>query len=198
MVANISQKYKECPKESLIKTKEKLHKTINPHNLKVMRIYLFVISDSYLSYFTSSKTTLTDYQCVSTGCCTHVAKTEITIDNQYVTKSLQRYKFLPKQPKENTEKKITNLPIFLDLDWLWNAEMATKRRMEQDTWKLFLYSFSWLTDASSSVEIKGVTLSTLSYSPSLVKRYFILRLTIGYLSGLKNNFGPHIAVNKEY
>lgn len=30
--ANISQKYKECPKESLIKTKEKLHKTINPHN----------------------------------------------------------------------------------------------------------------------------------------------------------------------
>lgn len=33
----------------------------------------------------SSKTTLTDYQCVSTGCCTHVAKTEITIDNQYVT-----------------------------------------------------------------------------------------------------------------
>ena len=47
-------------------------------------------------YFTSSKTTLTDYQCVSTGCCTHVAKTEITIDNQHVTKSLQRYKFLPK------------------------------------------------------------------------------------------------------
>ena len=25
-------------------------------------------------YFTSSKTTLTDYQCVSIGCCTHVAK----------------------------------------------------------------------------------------------------------------------------
>lgn len=32
----------------------------------------------------SSKTTLTDYQCVSTGCCTHVIKTEITIDNQHV------------------------------------------------------------------------------------------------------------------
>lgn len=60
--ANISQKYKECPKESLIKTKEKLHKTINSHNLKVMRIYLFVISDSYLSYFTSSKLATTDYQ----------------------------------------------------------------------------------------------------------------------------------------
>ncbi len=40
-------------------------------------------------------------------------KTEITIDNQHVTKSLQRYKFLPKQPKENTEK-ITNLLHFLD------------------------------------------------------------------------------------
>jgi len=62
---------------------------------------------------TSSKTTLTDYQCVSTECCTHVAKTEITIDNQHVTKLLQRYRFLPKQPKENTEK-ITNLMIFLD------------------------------------------------------------------------------------
>ena len=56
----------------------------------------------------SSKTTLTDYQCVSTGCCTHIAKTEITIDNQYVTKSLQRYRILPKQPKENTEKNQDN------------------------------------------------------------------------------------------
>lgn len=121
--ANISQKYKECPKESLIKTKEKLHKTINPHNLKVMRIYLFVISDSYLSYFTSSKTTLTDYQCVSTGCCTHVAKTEITIGNQHVTKPRQRYGFLPKQPKENTQKKSKNLTIFLDSDWLYMEEV---------------------------------------------------------------------------
>ena len=70
-----------------------------------------------LFYFPSSKTTLTDYQCVSTGCCTHVAKTEITIDNQHVTKSLQRYRFLPKQPKENTEK-ITNLMISFDSDCL--------------------------------------------------------------------------------
>ena len=61
---------------------------------------LLSISTGY--YLTSSKTTLTDYQCVSTGCCTHVAKTEITIDNQHVTKSLQRYRFIPKQPKENT------------------------------------------------------------------------------------------------
>ena len=58
----------------------------------------------FWSYFTSSKTTLTDYQCVSTRCCIYVAKTEITIDNQHVTKLLQRYRFLPKQLKENTEK----------------------------------------------------------------------------------------------
>lgn len=50
----------------------------NHYKLCLISIILFL-------YFTSSKTTLTDYQCVSTGCCTHVAKTEITIDNQHVT-----------------------------------------------------------------------------------------------------------------
>ena len=40
--------------------------------------------------FTSSKTTYIDYQCVSTGCCLHVAKIKISIDNQHVTKSMQR------------------------------------------------------------------------------------------------------------
>ena len=44
-------------------------------------------------------------------------KTEITIDNQHVTKSLQMYKFLRKQLKENTEK-ITNLPHFLVFGWV--------------------------------------------------------------------------------
>ena len=73
------------------------------------------------TYFTSSKTTLTDYQCFSTGCCTHVAKTEIAIDNQQVKKSLQRYIFLAEQPKENTEK-ITNLIIFY-FAWLYDAEI---------------------------------------------------------------------------
>lgn len=141
MVANISQKYKECPKKSLIKTKEKLHKTINPHNLKVMRIYLFVISDSYLSYFTSSKTTLTDYQCVSTGCCTHVAKTKITIDNQYVTKSLQRYKFLPKQPKENTEKKhkLANFFRFRLAMECRNGDKTTNGAVHMEALSLFIF-----------------------------------------------------------
>ncbi len=48
--------------------------------------------------------------------------------------------FSPNNQKK-TLKKITNLPHFLDLDWLWNAEMATKRRMEQDTWKLLSIHF---------------------------------------------------------
>ena len=88
------------------------------------------------SYFTSSKTTLTDYQCVSTGCCTHVAKTEITIDNQHVTKSLQRYEFLPKQPKENTEK-ITNMMIILDSDGC-----SLKREDIYSMITLFLFSLA--------------------------------------------------------
>ena len=49
---------------------------------------LFYIVKSVGAYLTSSKSTIIHYQCVSTGCCTHVAKTEITIDNHYVTKSL--------------------------------------------------------------------------------------------------------------
>ena len=89
--------------------------------------FTYNYGDMWEQYYTSVEnkkevqfwiaTTLTDYQCVSTGCCTHVAKTEITIDNQHVTKSLQRYRFISKQPKENTEK-ITNLPHFLNLDYL--------------------------------------------------------------------------------
>lgn len=60
------------------------------HAILICMVYLFY------AYFASSKTTLTDYQCVSTGCCTHVAKkTKITIDNQHVTKSLQSDRFLP-------------------------------------------------------------------------------------------------------
>ena len=77
-----------------------------------------------IDYLTSSKTTLTDYQCVSTGCCTHVAKTEITIDNQQVKKSLQRYIFLAEQPKENTEK-ITNMLHVLYSHHLHNAYTET-------------------------------------------------------------------------
>ena len=48
-------------------------------------VIVFCYVFTYRSHLTSSKTTLTDYQCVSTGCCAHVAKTEITIDNQHVT-----------------------------------------------------------------------------------------------------------------
>ena len=44
----------------------------------------------YRYYFASSKTTNIDYQCVSTGGCLHIAKTRINIDNQHVTKPMQR------------------------------------------------------------------------------------------------------------
>ena len=53
-------------------------------------------------YLTSSKSTIIHYQCVSTGCCVHVARIKISIDNQYVTKPIQRYDILPEQPKEKT------------------------------------------------------------------------------------------------
>lgn len=55
-------------------------------------------------YFTSSNTTFIDYQCVSIGCCIYVAKSNISIDNQHVTKSSQRYTIPSEQPKENTKK----------------------------------------------------------------------------------------------
>ena len=72
-------------------------------------------------------------------------KTEITIDNQHVTKSLQSDIFLPKQPKENTEK-IKNLMIFLDLDGLYYVVSFFRKndlhliiRYDQDlpTWMSF-------------------------------------------------------------
>lgn len=47
-----------------------------------------------------SKSTIIHYQCVSTGCCVHVARIKISIDNQHVTKPMQRYDILPEQPKE--------------------------------------------------------------------------------------------------
>ena len=59
------------------------------------------------NYFTSSKSTFIHYQCVSTGCCVHVARIKISIDNQHVTKPMQRYNIQPEQPKENTEKSQT-------------------------------------------------------------------------------------------
>ena len=40
--------------------------------------------------------------------------------------------FSPNNQKK-TPKKSQTCHIFFDFDWLWNAEMATKRRMDQDT-----------------------------------------------------------------
>ena len=66
------------------------------------------------SYFTSSKSTIIHYQCVSTGCCVHVAKIKIGIDNQHVTKPMQRYDILSEQPKEK-DKKHKSATFFFDL-----------------------------------------------------------------------------------
>ena len=59
-----------------------------------------------------SKTTLTDYQCVSTGCYTHVAKTKITIDNQHVTNitaKVQIYLQTTKRKHRKNHKMMQNL-----------------------------------------------------------------------------------------
>ena len=71
----------------------------------ITRLFMLYTSD----YFTSSKTTLTDYQCVSTGCCTHVAKTEITIDNQHVTNITAKVLISPQTTKRKHRKNHTIL-----------------------------------------------------------------------------------------
>ena len=73
------------------------------------KIAPLVIFCNSVIYFTSSKTTLTDYQCVSTGCCTHVAKTEITIDNQHVTNITAKVLISPQTTKRKHRKNHTIL-----------------------------------------------------------------------------------------
>ena len=71
------------------------------------------------AYFTSSKTTLTDYQCVSTGCCTHVPKTEITIDNQHVTNitaSVYIFARITKRKHRKNHKPATFSCFWLDME----------------------------------------------------------------------------------
>ena len=66
-------------------------------SMRVTRyLIVFCYAFTYASHLTSSKTTPIDYQCVSTGCCLHVAKVKIIIDNQHVTKPMQRYELIPK------------------------------------------------------------------------------------------------------
>ena len=68
-------------------------------------------------YFTSSKTTLTDYQCVSAGCCTHAVKTEIIIDNQRVTNIIAEVQIYLQTTKRKHRKNHKPM-IFLDSDCL--------------------------------------------------------------------------------
>ena len=82
------------------------------------------------AYFTSSKTTLTDYQCVSTGCCTHVAKTEITIDNQHVTNIIAKVQISPQTTKRKHRKKSQTCYIFFDLELLCHIKIAVESPTE--------------------------------------------------------------------
>ena len=70
--------------------------SVQPLQLHAILIFIKLITN----YLTSSKSTIIHYQCVSTRCCVHVARIKISIDNQHVTKTMQRYDNLPEQPKE--------------------------------------------------------------------------------------------------
>ena len=82
---------------------------------------------------------------------------------------LQRYRFLPKQPKENTEK-IINLMLFLDSCHLYNADIP----------KLcYYYNLPILTTFSREAclgRIKYLPLLALSYSGIPVKELHYLFL----------------------
>ena len=82
---------------------------------------------------------------------------------------LQRYRFLPKQPKENTEK-IINLMLFLDSCHLYNADIP----------KLcYYYNLPILTTFSREAclgRIKYLPLLALSYSGIPVKELYYLFL----------------------
>ena len=83
--------------------------------------------------------------------------------------SMQRCRFLPKQPKENTEKN-TNLMIFLDSCHLYNADIP----------KLcYYYNLPILTTFSREAclgRIKYLPLLALSYSGIPVKELYYLFL----------------------
>ena len=83
--------------------------------------------------------------------------------------SLQRYRFLPEQPKENTEK-IINLMLFLDSCHLYNADIP----------KLcYYYNLPILTTFSREAclgRIKYLPLLALSYSGVPVKELYYLFL----------------------
>ena len=84
--------------------------TKNPrcNSLRVTpRVHIYQFSNSLLYKFKEltslpPKSTIIHNQCVSTECCVHVARIKISIDNQHITKPMQRYDILPEQPKEKT------------------------------------------------------------------------------------------------
>ena len=78
-----------------------------PHLEFISSVIPYVTISKYLLHLFEMQTVIKQAICVSVlhMCCKYGNK-------QHVTKPPRKYVFLPKQPKENTEK-ITNLIIFL-------------------------------------------------------------------------------------
>ena len=131
------------------------------------------LHDSYLvilvNYFTSSKTTLTDYQCVSTGCCTHVAKTEITIDNQYVTNITAKVYISPQTTKRKHRKNHKLATFF----WFWLGIECRNHKYSHCQNLSILATFS---REACLGRIKYLPLLALSYSGIPVKELYYLFL----------------------
>ena len=125
------------------------------------------------AYFTSSKTTLTDYQCVSTGCCTHVAKTEITIDNQHVTNITAKVQISSQTTKRKHRKnhKLATFSCF----WL-GIECRNHKHSHYQNLPI-LSSFS---REACLGRIKYLPLLALSYSGMLVKKVLLSQSLANY------------------
>ena len=87
-----------------------------PHLEFISSVIPYVTISKYLLDLLEMQTVIKQAICVSVlqMCCKYGNK-------QHVTKPPRKYVFLPKQPKENTEK-ITNLIIFY-FAWLYDAEI---------------------------------------------------------------------------
>ena len=97
-----------------------MQKACNSLSCTLLLIVYYVFT--FWHYFTSSKTTLTDYQCVSTGCCTHVAKTEITIDNPLIINMLQNHcKGTDLSPSNQKKTHKISHSCYIFLIWIGNG-----------------------------------------------------------------------------
>ena len=95
------------------------------------------------TYFTSSKSTIIHYQCVSTRCWAHVARIKISIDNQHVTKPTQKSILASyRQIKRST---VTQIAL---KNFAWN--IAYPYNMSGDTTAAFVFNTfnEWFTNTT--------------------------------------------------